>query len=122
VKTSLAIDPGTGHYVLDASRQRLAYASATVQRVIRRLRTPRGQCLLDPTYGVDMSFTDKAYPDLAARWRAAVLDALKPEIDASAIADVSVTVDHANGHLLYNVRFLDVLARERRTLDLSVRA
>ncbi len=113
-----AMNPGTGDTELDASGQRIARGSPTVERVIRRLRTPRGQCVLDPTFGVDMSFTDKAYPDLAARWSAAVREALLPEITREAIDDLVVSSEAVGSVLVYEVSFLDVRESVRRTLSL----
>lgn len=117
-----AMDPGTGVLLQDEAGQNFKRGDATLERVIRVLRTPRGQCVLDPSYGVDMSFVDKAHPDLAARWQAAVIEALRPEVESGAISDVAVSVDAVGGHLLYSVSFVDVLARARRTIgNLQVR-
>jgi hypothetical protein len=63
-----------------------------------------------------MTFVDKGYPDLAARWQAAVVEALRPEVASGSISDLAVTVDHANGHLLYSLSFVDVRERARRTI------
>lgn len=115
------MDASTGDLEFDASGQRIKRGSATVERVKRRLRTPRGQCPLDPTYGVDMSFVDKAYPDLAARWNAAVREALAPEIARGAIDELVVSSEAVGSTLVYEVSFLDVLERERRTLSLRTR-
>lgn len=113
-----AMNPGTGDTKFDASGQRIARGSATVERVIRRLRTPRGQCVLSPTFGVDMSFTDKAYPDLAARWNAAVREALAPEIASGAIDELVVSSEAVDSMLVYEVSFLDVREHARRTLSM----
>jgi hypothetical protein len=119
-----AMHPGTGDTLQDESGQRVKRGSPTVERVIRCLRTPRGQCPLDPTFGVDMSFVDKAYPDVAARWRAAVFEALRHLTEAGLISDLTVSVDSAGGQLLYDVSFIDVRerARGRQTINLQVRA
>lgn len=112
-----AMDPGTGDLLLDASGSRPARGIPTVERVIRRLRTPRGQCPLDSAYGVDMSFVDKAYPDIVARWSAAVREALAPEVTAGAIDELTIDVDVDGSMLTYAVSFVDVRERARRTVS-----
>lgn len=116
-EVSDAMDPGTGDLRFDASASRIARGFPTVERVIRRLRTPRGQCLLDPAYGVDLSFADKAYPDIVARWTAAVREALAPEVTRGAIDELVVRVEIDGGSLVYEVEFVDVRERARRTLS-----
>lgn len=114
-----AMDAGTGDTLQDDSGQRVKRGSPTVERVIRCLRTPRGQCPLDPAFGVDMSFVDKAYPDLAARWRAAVFEALRHLVEEGLISDLAVSVDSVGSQLLYNVTFVDVRERTRGRQNLN---
>lgn len=115
-----AMDPGTGQLLQDANGQSWKRGQPVTELVIRVLRTPRGQCPLDPTYGVDMTFVDKAFPDIAARWRAAVLEALRPYVAKNLLAEVAVTADSEGGRLLYSVSFVDVRARARRSISLSL--
>lgn len=112
-----AMDPGTGDLLFDASGSRPAHGFPTVERIIRRLRTPRGQCPLDPTYGVDMSFANKAYPDILARWTAAVREALAPEVSSGAIDELVIDADVDGSSLTYSVSFVDVRERARRTVS-----
>lgn len=115
-----AMDPATGDMRFDAAGQRIERGYPTVERVIRRLRTPRGQCVLDPTYGVDMSFVDKMTPDIGTRWTAAVREALAPEIASGSIDELVVAVDVVGSTLLYEVSFVDVRERARRSINLRV--
>ena len=115
-----AMDPGTGQGLQDADGQSWKRGQPAAELVLRVLRTPRGQCQLDPAYGVDMTFLDKAYPNVAARWRAAVIEALRPYVAKTILSDIEVTAESDGGRLLYSVSFVDVRARARRTISLSL--
>jgi hypothetical protein len=106
-----ALDPGTGDVRLAGATW--AAGTPMTEVVLRVLRTPRGRYLPDPDFGVDYDVVQKLGPGTAAAWRAEVLRALRPYVDAGLLADVAVTVDTGAGRLVYQVDFTDPRAAQR---------
>jgi len=110
------LDPATGQWVLDADGRTYARGQPATELVVRALRTPRGSCPLDPTYGLDVSRLDRARPDLAVTAQSAITAALAFLTSAGRITDLRVTASAERDRLVYSVDFYDPRARTRATV------
>ena len=110
---SPSMDAGTGSLLYDSATLSWTEGQPMMQTVLVTLRTPKGRCPMDPTLGPDYAILQKATPDIAARWRASVIESLQRYVRAGQIADLSVTVDLSGGSAgvsaawLYSVSFSD---------------
>lgn len=105
------LDPNTGLFELDADGREWAEGQPATELVVRALRTPRGSCPLDPTYGIDTSSFSRAWPNVAVRVTAAITEALAFLTRPGRITNVTVTVQTERDRLFYEVRFVDPRAR-----------
>lgn len=118
-----ALDPATGDRTwARARRSWAAPASPDLAIVAAVLRTPLGAAARDPSYGVEE--VDNAAPNAGARWRLAVLRALRRWTDAGLLRDVEVqarAVAEPTGTVLaYAVTFRGRDGR-RQTLEDTLR-
>lgn len=111
-----AVDPGTGDLRFDPLAQSWVEGQPMTQVVLRVLRTPRGQCLADPTFGLDYDTLDKAAPNLAARFEAAVRAALAFLTGPRLITDLALTVSADRDRLRFTLAFTDPRDNARATL------
>ncbi len=105
------LDPNTGLFELDDDGREWAEGQPATELVVRVLRTPRGSCPLDPSYGIDTTAFARAWPNVAARVTAAITEALAFLTRTARITNVTVTVQTERDRLFYEVRFIDPRAR-----------
>ncbi len=105
------LDPNTGLFELDDDGREWAEGQPATELVVRALRTPRGSCPLDPTYGIDTSSFARAWPNVAARVTTAIGEALAFLTKPGRITGLTVTVKAERDRLFYEVRFTDPRAR-----------
>ena len=114
------LNPQTGDWPYVASGTFVHAASPALEIVKRVLRTPRGSCPLDPAAGVDWTQVDPIGTNAEAAAESMLRSALTPLVQRGVISDlrvVSVRVDRELGRLLYELAFVDVRLRQRRTFS-----
>lgn len=91
-------------------------ASPVTERVRFVLATPRGECLFDPTLGVDWRRVDRLRTDAGTTAEASIRAALKPFVDTQEIRDVAVRVDvfPVRGLIAFEVEFVDTKLKALR--------
>lgn len=102
-----ALDPLSGDLRFNAATQAFVEGQPLAEVVLRVLRTPRGQCLADPGFGLDYATLDKASANLAARFDAAVRDALRFLTTPGLITDLALTVSADRSQLGFTLAFVD---------------
>lgn len=110
-----SLDAQTGQW--DYTTAFVAATSPALELVTRILRTRRGQCLGDPSMGVNWGAVDPLGTNAAETAEAVIRAGLAPLVSRGDIAGVviKVTVDGAAGRVLYSVDFTDVRLRTRQT-------
>jgi hypothetical protein len=108
-------DPGSGELRFDAMAQTWVEGQPMVECVLAALRTPRGQCLTDPAFGLDFDGLDKAAPNLAAQFEAAARAALAFLTGPGLITDLSFTVTAGGSRLSFTLAFTDPRDNTRHT-------
>jgi len=101
------VDAGTGLLGYDPVTQSWPDGPPMLETVILALRTPRGRCLADPTFGLDYSVAQKATSDVGSRWTSAVRDCLSRWVKSGQLQDLQVQVDVEVTSLFYAVSFID---------------
>lgn len=101
-------DPTSGEPIL-VGNQRAESTAPQTERALMTLRTTRGLCLADPTFGVEWGRVDKLGTGAAATARAVISEALAYMVSDGSIASLTVEceVDVGRGMLLYEVTFTD---------------
>lgn len=101
-----SLDAGTGDVKLAGGTWAAGLPSA--EKIIRRLRSPRGRYLPDPTFGLDVRALQKAGPTAAKDVRAALLDAVAPLVTAGDIRVANLTITVTGTTVLYDLDFVDL--------------
>lgn len=101
------VDPQTGIWEYSDSTQSWPEGAPMLETVILALRTPKGRCLCDASFGLDYSVAQKATSDLAARWTSAVRECLSRWVRVGQLQDLQVLVDVEGSTLKYSVSFVD---------------
>jgi hypothetical protein len=101
-------NPTTGEVLIDGNRWVTA-TSPMIEVVLMALRTSRGLCAADPTFGVDWKRVRKFVTGTPATARAVIEEGLRYLVTAGQVADLTVEVeaDVRAGLLLYVVSFTD---------------
>lgn len=105
------LDANTGLFELDTDGREWAAGEPATELVVRALRTPRGSCPLDPTYGIDVTAFARAWSNVGARVTAAIAEALAFLTRSGRIASLTVTVQTERDRLFYEVTFVDPRSR-----------
>ncbi len=101
-------DPTSGEVVFDGNRWSSS-PSPMAEVVLMALRSRRGQCLADVTFGVPWDRVRKLGTGAAAAAKAAIEEGLRYLVSEGSIARLAVEaeVDAQRGALLYSVTFTD---------------
>lgn len=108
-----------GDLAFDDARSSWAGGSPMAEVVERVLRTPRGSYLPDPRFGVDFASVQKNTPNAGARFRDAILAALKYLTDARLIVSLTVETEARGAQLLYRITFTDPRQPGARPITVS---
>lgn len=108
-----ALDPLTGDYKFSGSVH--TRGSPMREIILRILRTPKGQCLANPNFGVDLSLVRKQFPNSAQNLKNSILQSLKYLVDQKLISNLTVTTESEStqGIIKYQVSFTDNQANNR---------
>lgn len=99
------LDPSTGDLVLDDGMV-VGADSVALGHVLWTLRTPRGACLVAPTFGVDWSLARLDVPGADVALRRELERALRWIVDAGSMTDLAVRVTReGRGRLRWEVSF-----------------
>jgi hypothetical protein len=100
------LDSGTGERVMAGGTWAAGLPSA--EKIIHRLRTPKGRYLPDPTFGIDLRALQKLGPTSPKDIRAAIVTALDPLVTAGdiRITALSVIVNHTT--VTYALDYVDL--------------
>jgi hypothetical protein len=111
----------TGEVVFDGTRWAVS-ASPMVEVVLMVLRTTRGTCAADPTFGVDWRRIRKFVTGTPATARAAIEEGLRYLVTDGQIAGLSVETeaDVRRGLLAYSVTFTDPRLDRRVRINGSI--
>ena len=106
------INPLTGDIEFDTLTNRWKQGPPAVVRAVLTLRTVKGSCGVDPTFGVDWKKIDKLSPNSPALARELVLAAMRPMVNDGSIRDLKVSAEMrlVQGVLVISLEFLDVRA------------
>lgn len=112
-------DPASGEPLLDrATGEFRAATSPMLVVVCTTLRTQLGECLADPTMGVDWLSLDRKTRGVASDAAAKIRAALARYVTAGSISNLTVTVDtdgSTTARLTYRVTFTDVRLQQQLT-------
>jgi hypothetical protein len=111
-----AVDPATGDLQFNTYGQVWTEGQPMVQCVLHTLRTPRGQCLADPSFGLDYDTLDKAAANLGARFEAAARAALAWLTAPGLITDLAIAVTAERDRLQFALTFTDPRDNTRATV------
>ena len=114
-------NPTTGEVLIDGNRWVTA-TSPMIEVVLMVLRTSRGLCAADPTFGVDWNRVRKFVTGTPATARAVIEEGLRYLVTAGQIADLTVeaTADVRAGLLVYTVSFTDPRLDRRARVNGSI--
>jgi len=108
-----ALDSATGDYKFSGSVH--TRGSPMREIIIRILRTPKGQCLANPSFGIDLSLVRKQFPNTAQNLKNSISQAVKYLVDQNLISNLEISVDSdtSTSTLKYQISFTDNQANNR---------
>lgn len=108
-----ALDPATGDYKFSGSVH--TRGSPMREIIIRILRTPKGQCLANPNFGIDLSLVRKQFPNTAQNLKNSISQSVKYLVDQNLISNLEISVDSdtSTSTLKYQISFTDNQANNR---------